>query len=269
MSRILWREMLTLADRRHPFAVCTVVNADGSVPGRLGATMIVTPDGKSRGTVGGAGLEERVKGLALAALRDRKGGLHHFDLAKWKPGGLNSLCGGSVDVSVLVHRPLPHLLVFGGGHCGKALADVAATLDWDVTLVDPRPEYADADRFPNAQERAAPADPAAWVRDADLALYTHAYVLGHSWQVDTDILAALLPRFDGFVGVIGSQAKRLQMLREAAVRGVPTARLERVVCPIGASIGAESPEEIAVAIAAEVISTLKHSPAERLEVAPA
>lgn len=261
--------MLSLAERRQAFAVCTVVEAAGSVPGKVGSTMVVTASGAAKGTVGGAGLEEKVKALAIAALHNGgKGGLHHFDLANWKPEGLNSVCGGSVEVSVLVHRPLPHILVYGGGHCGKALADVAATMDWDVTVVDPRPEYAGRERFPHAQAVAAPADPAAWTRAADLAPFSHAYVLGHSHEVDAAILAALLPRFEGVVGVIGSQAKKRSLFERLRQAGVPQARLDRVVMPIGTPIGAEAPEEIAVAVAAEIITTLKASQQRLEELAP-
>lgn len=254
--RALLREMLNLTERRRPFAVCTVVDGLGSIPGKIGSTMVVTPDGRTRGTVGGAGLEEKTKALALDALRSGRGGLHHFDLAKWKPGGLNSICGGSVDISILVHRPLPHLLLYGGGHCGKALADIAATLDWDVTVVDRRTEYANPERFPHAVGTHA-ADPPGWTRAADLASFTHAYLLGHSWEIDAAILAELLPRFSGFVGAIGSEAKRRTLVRELRVRGLSDTDVARIVCPIGVDIPAEAPEEIAVAVAAEIIGTLK------------
>lgn len=250
--------MLRLSERREPFAVCTVVATQGSVPGRLGSTMLVTGSGATRGTVGGAGLEEKVKAAALEALERGKGGLHHYDLAHWKPEGLNSVCGGSVDVSILVHRPLPHLLILGGGHCGKALAELALPVDWDVTVVDARPEYADPQRFPQAVATHV-ADPADWCRANDLSDYSHAYLLGHSWELDAAALAALLPRFEGVIGVIGSQAKKHAMLEALRRQGVDEPSLLRVRCPIGADIGAESPAEIAVAIAAEVISTLKRS----------
>jgi xanthine dehydrogenase accessory factor len=194
-----------------------------------------------------------VKAAAQEAMRTGKGSLLHYDLAKWKQQGLNSVCGGSVDVSILVHRPLPHLLLFGGGHCGKALADIAHGLDWDTTIVDAREEYANRERFPHAVDVHA-GDPTAWSKAAELSDFTHVYLLGHSWELDTDVLAALLPRFDGWVGVIGSQAKRRAMFEELRRRGVPESRLGRVVCPIGVDIGAESPEEIAVAVAAEVIA---------------
>lgn len=254
--RGLLREMLQLTERRRPFAVCTVVDTEGSVPGKLGATMVVTTDGAARGTVGGAGLEENVKAAAVEALRTGKGSLRHFDLAKWKEGGLNSICGGSVEVSILVHRPLPHLLLFGGGHCAKALADIAPTLEWDVTIVDARDEYANAARFPGAFQTIA-ADPSSWVRTVELSDYSHAYLLGHSWETDVGILSGLLPRFSGFVGAIGSEAKRHHMTEELRRRGLPDRLIARVVCPIGRDIGAESPEEIAVAVAAEVVATLR------------
>lgn len=265
--RGLLREMLRLSERRQPFAVCSVIATEGSVPGRLGATMIVTPDGEARGTVGGAGLEERVKAAAVEALRGGRGGVHHFDLAHWKPEGLNSVCGGSVDVSILVHRAVPHLLLIGGGHCGKALSELAATLEWDVTVIDARPEFANPDRFPQALATHA-GDVARWCQTEDLQDFSHVYLLGHSWEIDTEALSALLPRFDGFVGVIGSQAKRRAMFTELRRRGVAESLLDRIRCPVGADIGAETPAEIAVSIAAEVISTLKQSPKNPLKAMP-
>jgi len=145
---------------------------------------------------------------------------------------------------------------------------VAATLDWDVTVVDPRPDYAARERFPHTHDVAAVADPAAWTRSADLSSYTHAYVLGHSHEVDASILAALLPQFDGVVGVIGSQAKKRSLFERLRRAGVPQTRLDRVVMPIGTPIGAEAPEEIAVAVAAEIITTLKASQTRLEELAP-
>jgi xanthine dehydrogenase accessory factor len=256
--RAMLREMLQLTERRQPFAVCTVVQTEGSVPGKVGSTMVVTAEGFTRGTVGGAGLEERVKAAAHKAIQTQGGGLQTFDLAKWKPEGLNSICGGSVTVSILVHRPLPHILIYGGGHCGKALADMASVLDWDVTVVDPRGEYANPERFPDAVET-IDGDPVQWTRSASLESYTHAYLLGHSWEIDVDVLAQLLPRFPRYVGAIGSRSKRHHIHEELRRRGLASHDIERIVCPIGADIGAEAPEEIAVAVAAEVISTLKRS----------
>lgn len=238
-----------------PFAVATVVKAVGSVPGKAGFKMLVRGDGATVGTVGGAGLEERVKAMALRCLAEKRGDVGRFDLAAWRPGGLDSVCGGTVEVAIEVVLPVPHLLLAGGGHVGKAIADVARTLDWRVTVVDARPEYATRERFPDVAEVAA-AGPE-WFAAADLAPYSHLYVLGHSWRIDTEILKQALPRFPGTVGVIGSEAKWVQMRDALRKEGVADEALERVRSPIGLPIGAQTPAEIAVAVVAEIVQAEK------------
>src|SRR5580658_6131740 len=122
MDRSTLIESLRLLDARRPFIRAVVVRSVGSVPGKVGATMIVRDDGTTLGTVGGAALEEKVKELAAEALRRQRGDLHHFDLQKWREGGLPSLCGGSVDVAIEYVAAPPHLLLWGGGHVAHALA---------------------------------------------------------------------------------------------------------------------------------------------------
>jgi xanthine dehydrogenase accessory factor len=247
-----------LAQGARPFAVCVVAKAHGSVPGKAGATMLVHPDGSTEGTVGGAGLEERVRKAALACLAQGKGDLLTFDLANWKPQGLDSVCGGSVMVAIDVVAPPPHLLLIGGGHCAKALADVCDVLGWRYTVVDARAEFADAQRFPRAVATHGGMPPAEWAAKADLAPYSHLYLLGHDHHLDTATLVAALPRFQGKVGVIGSQAKRQSMFERARKAGIEDKDLARVRCPIGLDIGAETPAEIAVAVAAEVLQQFKN-----------
>lgn len=255
------RQAADLAERGVACALAVVVETTGSVPGKAGATMLVTVDGTSRGTVGGAGLEERVKALCREALRRGVGGVHTFDLANWKPEGLDSVCGGTVTVSITLVKPVPHLLLVGGGHCTLALAQVCDVLGWGYTVVDSRPEYASPERFPRARalHTRTPADV---VREAeDLSLYSHAYLLGHSHHEDGEALLALLERgFPGVVGAIGSRAKLHAFRERAAARGLT---LDRVRCPIGVDVGAQTPPEIAVAIAAEVVRDL-HPPKETL-----
>jgi xanthine/CO dehydrogenase XdhC/CoxF family maturation factor len=97
MDRRQTREALRLLESHQPFVRASVVKTTGSVPGKLGASMIVRADGSTMGTVGGAALEEEVKALAHGVFESRVGDLHHFDLQAWTPGGLPSLCGGSVE----------------------------------------------------------------------------------------------------------------------------------------------------------------------------
>lgn len=254
----LLREASDLAERGVACALATVVAATGSVPGKVGATMLVTVDGTSRGTVGGAGLEERVKRLCVEALQRGEGGVHRFDLANWKPEGLDSVCGGTVDIAIHVVRPAPHLLLVGGGHCAQALGRVCDVLQWGYTVVDSRPGYATPELFPRARALAHD-DPAAWVaREEDLTRFTHAYLLGHSHHEDGDALLALLARgFSGIIGVIGSRSKMHAFRERGLARGLPEGGFARVRSPIGVDVGAQTPPEIAVAVAAEIIRDVK------------
>jgi xanthine dehydrogenase accessory factor len=246
------REAATLSERGVACALAVVVEARGSVPGKAGATMLVTADGTSRGTVGGAGLEERVKRLCVDALREGTGGgVHSFDLARWKDGGLDSVCGGTVTIAVSVVRASPHLLLVGGGHCARALAHVCDALSYGYTVVDSRAAFVEG--FPNARA-AVHAVPADFLRAAEELPFTHAYLLGHSHQEDGDALIALLERgFAGRIGVIGSRAKMRAFEERAAARGLSTAGVRS---PIGLGIGAQTPAEIAVAVAAEIVSDI-------------
>lgn len=246
----LLREAASLAERGVACALAVVVETHGSVPGKAGSMMLVTADGTSRGTVGGAGLEERVKKLCRDALASGKGGVHQFDLANWKDGGLDSVCGGTVKVAVHVVRAAPHLLLVGGGHCAQALAKVCDVLGWGYTVVDSRRAFASEDLFPRARAIAT-AEPARFVREAEELPFSHVYVLGHSHHEDGDALIALLERgFGGVVGVIGSKSKMRAFEERARERGLST---EGVRSPIGVDVGAETPAEIAVAVAAEIV----------------
>lgn len=245
-----------------PCALAVVVATTGSVPGKVGATMLVTVDGTSRGTVGGAGLEERVKALCREALQRGAGGVHTFDLARWKEGGLDSVCGGTVTVSIALVPATPHLLLVGAGHCSEALARVCDVLEWSYTLVDSRAAFADAARFPRAREVACAA-PAAFVGGVeDLTRFSHVYVMGHSHHEDGDVVTALLARgYAGVLGVIGSKAKLHAFRERALAAGVGAEAFGRVRCPIGVDVGAQTPPEIAVAVAAEIVRDLRRASA--------
>lgn len=249
-----------MAERGVACALAVVVETRGSVPGKTGATMIVTADGTSRGTVGGAGLEERVKRLCRDALAAGAGGVHTFDLAAWKHDGLDSVCGGTVTVAISLVDPVPHLLLVGGGHCAQALAKLCDHLDYGHTVVDSRAAFASDDLFPNARAVLC-GDPAEFIRLAeDLSSFSHAYLMGHSHHEDGAALIALLERsFAGAIGVIGSQAKMHAFRERARERGISESALERVRSPIGIDVGAQTPAEIGVAVAAEVIRDVRAS----------
>lgn len=254
MNPEILRRMVALLDRLIPFACATIVNARGSVPGKLGARMIVLRDGSQHGTVGGAGLEERVRKLALEAIENRSSGTHWFELARQKPEGLDSVCGGGVEVFVEYMAPRPHLLIYGGGHVGLAVARLCDQLEYAYSVADVRPEFASEQRFPSARAL-FPLAPDAFFRDADLQVYSHVLVLGHDHAVDGEIVQQVLATgFEGYLGVIGSKTKRREFRARCAAEGVSGEEFDRrVTCPVGLPIAAETPEEIAVAVLAEII----------------
>ena len=259
MDRGLTRRALDLMDAHVPFVRATVVRTSGSVPGKLGASMLVTPTGDCFGTIGGAALEEQVKQRALEALQRRRGDLHHFDLQAWRPGGLPSLCGGSVEIALEYVPARPHLLLWGGGHVAHALAALLPTLEYDFAVADDRPEWVSGERFPAAARRELVAPGHLWER-FEPGAYTHLYVLGYDAEKDADVLASAVAAYPNFIGLIASETKRLHLFARLRARGISDEQLARIRSPIGLPIGAESPAEIAVSVVAEIVRAQHPAP---------
>ena len=253
VSRKILRRAAELADAGRPFALCTVTATRGSVPGKVGAKMIVEADGTPFGTVGGAGLEEKTKALALQSLAQKKSLTHKFDLAYFRPGALDSLCGGTVEILVEYMGAVPHVLICGGGHVGLEVARLFEQLEYVYSVLDDRPEYVARERFAAAQGlfHARPED---FFPSADLTGYSHIIILGYSHRIDTDILYHCCKRASGFVGLICSKLKRKEMFARVKERGVTDEELARVEAPLGIIIGGETPAEIAVSIAGGIIA---------------
>jgi xanthine dehydrogenase accessory factor len=259
MDRRLTREALRLMELHQPFVRATVVRATGSVPGKLGASLIVRADGSYVGTIGGAALEEEVKLLAARALERHRGDLHHFDLASWKSGGLPSLCGGSVEIAVEYVPARPNLLLWGGGHVAHAIAQILPTLEYDFSVADDRPDWVGVDRFPQAERREVVAPDRLW-QVLDPASFTHLYLLGYDAAKDLEVLRGSLDRFPNAIGLIASASKREHMFARLRAEGRSRESIARVRSPIGLDIRAESPAEIAVSVVAEIVASLHPAP---------
>jgi xanthine dehydrogenase accessory factor len=252
VSRAVAREAVKLMEAHRPFVRALVVHVVGSVPGKLWASMIVRDDGTTLGTIGGAILEERIKDLAAESIRHGTGGLHHFDLQRWKTGGLPSLCGGAVDIALEYVPARPNLLLWGGGHVAQALAQLLPALEYDLSVADDRADWVGPDRFPGADRRAVVAPEHLW--DVfEPREFSHLYLLGYDALKDLTVLERSLTRFPGQIGVIASASKREHMFATLRAHGVQETALGRVRSPVGLAIGAQTPQEIAVSIAAELI----------------
>ena len=258
-------------DRGERVAIASVIESSGSVPGKPGAKMAISSKDCKFGTVGGAGLELKVEVALRNLLNDgsvhnRKSGgrvetfLLHKDGRGDDVSTLDSLCGGRVTIAMEVLEPMPHILIAGGGHVGRCVAIVCDTLGWSHSVLDSRGEYSSRDRFPFASELfSMSVDEFFELEDSEsICRFTDVIILGHDWKVDESLLLGLLDFYtDGNgprIGVIGSKTKWSSFKSSATKSGVDEGRLMAVRCPIGLEIGADTPEEIALAICAEILS---------------
>jgi xanthine dehydrogenase accessory factor len=239
-------------------ALATVVAAAGSTPRGTTARLLVLPDGTTRGTIGGGKFESLVIADAKKLLDGR--GLpftRRYDFVPEGPNTFGAVCGGTATVLLELVERSPRLLVVGAGHCGRALARAAAFSGWEVTVVDERPDQLDPAAFPEGVALVPVKEdysdlPAPRPEDS-VAIVSHGHV--------TDGLA--FRRLRGvpvrYLGMMGSNAKRKALFGELRAEGWTEDELTRARSPIGLDIGAETPEEIAIAIVAELVKVRRGS----------
>jgi len=247
----IYRALAELESTHRPAALCTVVKASGSTPRHSTSKMLVYPDGSILGTVGGGEMENRVRKEALASLQDGKPRNLAYtmaDPARGDPG----LCGGQVEVFVEPILPSPVLVVVGGGHVGKAVAHLAKWLGFRVAVSDDRPEFCTPEANPDADDF-YPVPLAELPLQLTITPQTVLVLTTRGSNVDVAGLPALLDSQAGYIGVIGSRKRWNTTIKALNQQGISDEILERIHSPIGLGIGAETPEEIAVSILAEIL----------------
>lgn len=243
-----------LVSSRQRGALVTLVRASGSTPQRVGAKLLVLADGTTVGTIGG-GCYENEAVLRARQLLVGGGGaeLAHFDLNDDVAAETGLICGGQMDVFIEPIVPTPDLYVVGAGHVGVEVARLAAHVGFRVHVVDDRERFANRERCPDAAEIVVDEVPA-WLAKAPLPEDGYAVILTRGHRHDLDALRALAGRPLAYLGLIGSRAKVVRLFEVLREEGLSPGALERVYSPIGLDIGAVTPEEIAVAIVAELIA---------------
>jgi len=260
MREDFWRTLVSWVESGAPCALATVVRTAGSAPRHQGARMLVRQDGTVAGTVGGGALELAVSQAAQEVIASGVPQLLSYKLKT----DLGMTCGGAADVFVEPLLPGERLYLFGAGHIGLALAPLAARLGFSVTVIDERPELASPERFPQAAQLVHSFAPERWA-DLPIGETSYCVVVSPGHKIDTEIVAALLRRNPcRYVGMIGSVRKRRAVEEALRQAGIPEERLAVLHTPIGEPIGAETPEEIAVSIAAELVRARRSAPARPL-----
>lgn len=248
----LYREVLKACEENRPVALCTVIRARGSVPRHEAAKMLVYPDGQIRGTIGGGEMEARVIHEALQALQEGHPRVVRYVLSDPKQGD-PGVCGGEVEIFIEPLLPPPTILIIGAGHVGRALAHLAKWLGFRVLVSDDRPEFCTSEWIPDADGFLV-GPPEEVLPGAPIHARTYVVLTTRNHPLDVRILPLILDTPAPYIGVIGSKRRWLLTAKVLREKGIPFEQLARVRSPVGLELNAETPEEIAVSIMAEIIA---------------
>jgi xanthine dehydrogenase accessory factor len=244
-------ELLKSIDDHRAVAIVTVVKASGEYTPALGRRALVWLDQDPLGSLGLGTLEAHALADATQALTQRR------------PQMLTYL-DDKIELFVEVQRRPPTLIIVGAGHVAQPLARLGKLIDFEVVVVDDRPQYANPERFPQADRvLAAPFGPTLrdWPIDSDtfIVLVTR----GHSH--DVECLLEVIDSPARYIGMIGSK-RRVRAVFDLLEQeeGIPREKFDRVYAPVGLDIGAESPAEIGISIIAEIVKIYRGGRAESL-----
>ena len=236
-------------------SVClaTVVKAEGSTPREAGAKMLVFSDGKTIDTIGGSLLEKRVIDKAVNMLKSGSPpSIEKFSLNDKNDDKTGMICGGKMQVFIEPISSGSQLYIFGAGHCGLALAKIAVETGFAVHIVDDRPEIASRERYPMAASITVE-DYSKISKEIDLPDNAFIAIMTQGHSADAEVLENLITKKYSYIGLMASKRKREKIYDKLAQNGIEKTLLENVKSPIGLPIDAETPEEIAISILAEMI----------------
>ncbi len=227
----------------------------GSAPRGPGAKMIVTKEGERYGTIGGWSIEKFIVEKALQSLREGKPGTVDLEITERTMNKTGLACGGKVTVFIDVIKPKPELIIFGGSYLGKTLAEIGHFVGFKVTVIDEKKEIANREEFPFANVIWGEYGEAA--RKIDVSHGSYVVITLGEIEPSIRIIKMIMEKKPRYIGMIGSRNRVRVTLKKLQDEGVATRELGSLHAPVGIDIGAETPEEIAVSIIAEIIREMR------------
>jgi xanthine dehydrogenase accessory factor len=249
----IYEEIVRLRKDGRRGAVATIVNVRGSIPSFKTAKMLVRDDGSIVGTIGGGCVEAEVWQAAREVMESEKPRTLTFDLNQDPKYDTGLVCGGTLEIFIEPLLPPAELYIFGAGHVAASLYKVARIAGFDITVVDDREVYASRERFPEAHEVIAEDFDKVTAR-LQLSESSYIVIVTRGHRDDMRVLRWAVQTPARYVGMIGSKRKTIAIFRELQKEGLAAELFDRVHAPVGLDIGAITPEEIAVAITAELIA---------------
>jgi xanthine dehydrogenase accessory factor len=253
----LFEEIVKMRRAGRRGALATIVHTNGSIPSYESSRMLVREDGSIAGTIGGGCVEADVWAAAKEVMQKEAPRKMVFNLNNEASYDNGLICGGTLEVFVEPILPQPVVILFGGGHISTALAKAASAAGFGVSVVDDREAFANAERFPMAQEIFTSYEDAYEKIQPNASTYLVIVTRGH--RDDMRVLAWAVRTDARYVGMIGSKRKVLSVYKALEAEGYKPDEFERVYAPMGLEIGALSPEEIAISIVAELIAVRRNA----------
>jgi xanthine dehydrogenase accessory factor len=253
----LFEEIVKMRRAGQRGALATIVHTNGSIPSYESSRMLVREDGSIAGTIGGGCVEADVWAAAKEVMQKEAPRKMVFNLNNEASYDNGLICGGTLEVFVEPILPQPVVILFGGGHISTAVAKAASAAGFSVSVVDDRETFANAERFPMAQEIFTSYEDAYEKIQPNASTYFVIVTRGH--RDDMRVLAWAVRTDARYVGMIGSKRKVLSVYKALEAEGYKPEEFERVYAPMGLEIGALSPEEIAISIVAELIAVRRNA----------
>jgi xanthine dehydrogenase accessory factor len=248
----LFEEVIKLRRAGRRGALATIVHTNGSIPSFESSRMLVREDGSIAGTIGGGCVEAEVWAAAKEVMEAEAPRKMTFSLNNEANYDNGLICGGTLEIFVEPILPQPMLYIFGGGHVSIALANAVSTAGFGIGIIDDRESFANKERFPMAQEIYASFEEAFDKIKPNASTYMVIVTRGH--KDDMRVLGWAVGTSPRYIGMIGSKRKVLSVYRALENDGIAPEKFANVHAPVGLDIGALTPEEIAISIAAELIA---------------
>jgi xanthine dehydrogenase accessory factor len=259
MSVDVYDEITRLRRLGQRCALATIVQVRGSIPSYESAKLLVREDGSLLGTIGGGCVEAEVWSAAREVMDTGKPRHMSFNLGQDAAYDNGLICGGQLDVFVEPVLPAPRAFIFGAGHISKSLSQVLNIAGFLTTVIDDRETFANRERFPDADEVFSGEYEALF---PSLTVHDSSYIVivtrGH--RDDMRVLRWAVSTNACYISMIGSRRKVINVVKELETEGISRERMERIYAPMGLEIGAISPEEIAISVAAEMIALRRNAP---------
>ena len=248
----IFEEIVRIRSEGESAALATVIKVKGSTPRGEGSKMLIRIDGTTLGSIGGGTLEAKVCQETMDVIREAKQKLLHFDLTGEEIAEDGMLCGGNMDILVEPILAQPYLYIFGAGHISFSISKIAKMVGFKVVVIDDRAEFANTKRFPEADEIFAKNFLEVFSKlKINRLSYIGIVTRGHKF--DEEVLEWAVKTEACYLGMVGSKKKNDTIFSNLQSKGISKELLESVHAPIGLDIHAETPEEIAVSIIAEII----------------